>query len=57
MFVEGDGDTRGWGGNRLADLARRHPAGFTAVLALLAAGVTILMLVDIAPSIVLYQGF
>lgn len=57
MFVESKAETKGRVALWLDGLARRHPWGFNAVLALLAAVVTVALLFQTGYSFVLYQGF
>jgi hypothetical protein len=42
---------------RLEDLARRSPHGFTLLLILVAVAVTVGLLFAVSPPVVLYQGF
>ncbi len=57
MFAETQREGKGQLGRWLEGVARRHPRGFTAALVLLMVGVTLGLLLAVAPPIVLYQGF
>jgi hypothetical protein len=57
MFVEGKAETKGRVALWLEGLARRHPGAFTAVIMLLAATVTVVLLFQTGYPFILYQGF
>ena len=57
MFVDGKTETKGRAALWLDSLARRHPAGFAAVLMLLAAVVAVALLFQTSYPFILYQGF
>lgn len=57
MFVESKDAKQGRIAARLDAFGRRHPALFDALLILLAVVTTIVQLVQVGASFVLYQGF
>jgi len=57
MFVERGTTSEGRVARWLEHVGRAHPTAFTIGLVLLAAAVTVGLLFQAAPSIVLYQGF
>jgi hypothetical protein len=57
MFVETGVETKGRVAASLDAFARRHPRAFTAALVLLSAAVTLGLMLNVSPPLVLYQGF
>jgi hypothetical protein len=57
MFVETQTETGGRAALWLEDVARRHPRAFTALLLVLVVGITLGLLLNDSPPMILYQGF